>query len=439
MTGVLRYGVVAVPTAFAGFPLYILAPDFFAVQHGVSLGVLGALLLLIRLFDAVQDPLIGWLADRMHRRFALLLWLAGSLLCLSIFGLFNTVYLSPALWFVLCMVTAVSAYSVLVIVLGAQATLWTEDSGQQTRIAGAREAFALLGVLLAVSFPSLFALWTDDKMVYLWYSAALAVMMFAALISYTARSRPAPAQDSAAAPPAGAAVLPSPLSALRALPSQSWRLLAVYALSMLASSMPAVLLVFYVRDLLGAPQLTGVFLLLYFLAGAAGMPLWRRLSERLGKFQAWILAIVVAVSAFVFAFFLGPGDVWQFAAVCLISGLALGADLTLPPSLLADQVHRYGNRAFAASHYALLAFTGKLSLALASALTLLVLNTAGFVPQSENSDSALAALSLCYALLPCVLKLGAAALLYCFFIRPGSGAHHEHSQIHRNHRSSHHA
>ena len=50
------YGLMALPMAFAGFPLYVLAPDFYATQHGVSLTLLGALLLSIRLVDAVRTP-----------------------------------------------------------------------------------------------------------------------------------------------------------------------------------------------------------------------------------------------------------------------------------------------------------------------------------------------------------------------------------------------
>ena len=87
----LQYGFIAVPIAFAGFPLYVLAPDFFATQHGLSLTLLGTLLLIIRVFDAVQDPLIGWFTDRLQGQFSGLLTIAGAVLCLSIFGLFNGV------------------------------------------------------------------------------------------------------------------------------------------------------------------------------------------------------------------------------------------------------------------------------------------------------------------------------------------------------------
>ncbi|HCV12215.1 MAG TPA: MFS transporter, partial [Candidatus Accumulibacter sp.] len=52
--------------------------------------------------------------------------------------------------------------------------------------------------------------------------------------------------------------------------------------------------------------------------------------------RAWLASMVVAVASFVWAAGLGAGDIWPFALVCLLSGAALGADLTLPAALLAD-------------------------------------------------------------------------------------------------------
>ncbi len=228
-------------------------------------------------------------------------------------------------------------------------------------------------------------------------------------------------------------------SALSALSPENRRLFAVYGLSMLASSIPAVLVIFYVRDLLGAEHLTGFFLLIYFLSGALAMPLWKSISLRAGKYRTWMFSNLVAVAGFIGAFFLGPGDFCMYAAVCVVSGLALGADLTLPPSILADQVHARDNQRYAGTHYAFLAFFSKASLAIASAVSLPLLDAAGFKPNELNSEHALAALGAIYALIPCILKLAAASLLYWLFIRPQTGGNHENTENDRNDRSSGHA
>ncbi len=424
-----QYGFIALPVAFAGFPLYVLAPDFYATQHGVSLTLLGVLLLSIRLFDGVQDPLIGCLTDKFQGHFLPFVAIAGGILCLAVFGLFNFVIFSPVIWFAVCMIGAVSAYSILTIILGAQATLWTTDAADQTRISATREAFGLIGLVIAVSMPAAMSSMITDADVYIWYAGILAVLMLAGVTAFLSLPKIAVANSRKT---------PSLLAGLKTLPPATLRLFAVYGLSMLASSIPAVLVIFYVRDLLGAEHLTGVFLLLYFLSGAAAMPLWKYLSMRFGKYRAWGLAAIVAVTGFVWAFFLGHGDIWAYAAVCIVSGLALGADLTLPPSILADHIHAHRNKTYSGTHYALLAFMAKVSLALASAIALPLLDMTGFVPQAVNTAYALMMLSVAYAAIPCALKLLSAGLLYKFFIQSQSGGDHALIKNHDNRRSPYH-
>lgn len=282
--------------------------------------------------------------------------------------------------------------------------------------------------------PTLLGQFIDAGQVYRWYAALLLLLMLLGVGLFSRLVLPARAHLNGAEQSGS-----SLTSALRALPGESLRLFGVYGLSMLASSIPAVLVIFYVRDLIGAEHLTGAFLLLYFLSGAAAMPLWKKASSALGKYKTWCLANILAVAGFIYAFFLTAGDIWAYAAVCLVSGIALGADLILPPSILADQIHARGNAARSATHYAGLAFIGKASLALASFIALPILDAAGFQPNTHNSAAALAILSISYALIPCALKLGAAALLYIFFIRFHSGGNDEHIQDHGNNGSSHHA
>jgi Na+/melibiose symporter-like transporter len=185
--------------------------------------------------------------------------------------------------------------------------------------------------------------------------------------------------------------------------------------------MPAVLVIFFVRDLLGAETYTGLFLLLYFLSGAIFMPLWVSLSRRYGKYRAWLAGTLLAIAAFIWAFFLGQGDIWQYGLICIASGAALGADLALPPSILADQLG--GDEDNAATQFSLLTFLTKAGLALASALVLPLLDIAGFRPGEANAPLALFSLSAAYALLPCLVKLLAAALMVRYFISPTEEYH----------------
>jgi GPH family glycoside/pentoside/hexuronide:cation symporter len=412
LPSLLRYGFIAMPVAFAGFPLYVLAPDYYAVHYQIPLGLMGFILLSLRLGDAVIDPVIGWLIDRFQ---GYLLWpvlLSSALLCLAIYSLFNLQLLNPALWFALCMGIAVLTHSLITITLGLCATLWTNNKSEQTKIAAIRESFGLIGLIMAVSMPALLGRLFDATLVYEVYGLLLCGLMGVALFGFI-QILPLISQDNLT----GREKLPSPFSIWTHIPKDIARLYFVYGLSMFASSIPAVLVVFFVRDLLDAEQLTGLFLAAYFLSGAAATPLWTKASRTFGKYKAWCLATLLAVASFVGASFLQSGDILPYLLICIVSGLALGADLTLAPSILSDQIHDNAHNNLSGTYYALMSFMAKAGLALASALSLSFLDFAGFKPQTNNETQALLILSITYALIPCLLKLCAAGFLYVFFIR----------------------
>lgn len=215
-------------------------------------------------------------------------------------------------------------------------------------------------------------------------------------------------------PPVAVQAQPVSLAAiLRPLRNPRFRRLAlVFLVNGVAAAVPATLLLFFAADVLQRPDLTPLFLVLYFVAGAAGMPLWVKLAARFGKARAWLTGMALAVGAFVWAWFLGAGDAAAFAAVCVLSGLAFGSDLALPASLLADVIdddERGGSRPDGA-YFGLWHLLEKLALALAAGIALPALQWLGYQP--GVAAAAGSALSAVYALLPCLIKLAAALLLW---------------------------
>jgi len=72
----------------AGLPIYIYAPKYYADTFGVSLTALGALLFALRLFDVIQDPVLGWISERLRNARAFWVAIGGIVLALSMYGLF---------------------------------------------------------------------------------------------------------------------------------------------------------------------------------------------------------------------------------------------------------------------------------------------------------------------------------------------------------------
>jgi Na+/melibiose symporter-like transporter len=190
------------------------------------------------------------------------------------------------------------------------------------------------------------------------------------------------------------------------------RLLLVFLCNGIASAIPATLILFFVQDRLQLPpEMQMQFLGAYFLAAALSFPFWLRLIARWGLQRSWLLGMGLAVLVFVWTLALGAGDAWAFTLVCLGSGWALGADLIVPSALLNGLLLQDdGEQGHSGAFYGWWQVATKLNLALAAGLALPLLGWLGYAPGAQDAP-ALLALSWTYALLPCMLKIGAMLLL----------------------------
>ncbi|MEO7152743.1 MAG: MFS transporter, partial [Burkholderiaceae bacterium] len=401
----VRYGAIGLPLAFVALPLYVNLPDHYAATLGVPLGWLGAVLLAARLLDALVDPWIGRRVDALLAQSSRRAWGVaagfGLVLALAFAALFHPpVAGTPALlaWCAGWLAVTYLAYSVVSVTHQAWGARLGGDEVQRGGIVAWREGLALAGVLLASVLPSL-------------GGYALTAGLFALTLAIgLALWRVAPAADRQRAASGGAAVSPLAQPAFR-------RLLAVFLVNGIASAVPATLVLFFVRDRLQAPGYAPLFLASYFAAAALAMPLWLRVVARIGLARAWLASMLLAVAAFAGALALGPGDVAAYAAVCIASGVALAADLVVPGALLAGVVMRTpGAGRDEGAYFGWWNFATKLNLALAAGVALPMLQAFGYAPGAQDAR-ALDALAIAYCVLPCLLKLVAAALLCLLWIR----------------------
>jgi Na+/melibiose symporter-like transporter len=415
----LAYGLLGLPLAFVALPLYVILPNHYARSFDTPLAALGLVLLAARLVDAVLDPWIGRWADRWfaHSRERVLGVAAAAAVVLAL-GLWGLLFPPPGVqaqgsaallaWAGVLMAVAYTAYSVVGVAHQAWGARLGGSEAQRSRVVAWREGLALVGVLMAAVLPGTLGL-------------GATVGSFAVLLAlgWWAWTRAVAPRGSSPAATSGA-TLPgaSPLRQRAFL-----RLLAVFVLNGTASAVPATLVLFFVQDRLQAsPALEPAFLGIYFLCAALSMPLWVRLVPRWGLARTWLAGMLLAVAAFVWTVTLGAGDALPFLVVCALSGVALGTDLALPSALLAGVVADLGERGRReGAYFGWWSFAAKLNLALAAGLALPLLAWLGYTPGARDPQ-ALQTLSLAYAVLPCLLKLAAAALLYGLLIRPATAA-----------------
>lgn len=406
------YGFLALPLAFAGMPLYVQAPDLYATEHGLSLTLMGVILLGVRLFDAFQDPLIGYLSDRFSAKRAHVQYAAMAMMAAGMMMLFSAPQGSVAVWFAGSLIVATTAFSILSINLATLGSLRTAHPDAQTRLTSAREAFGLVGILIAAVLPEALKTIMPAPAAFMTMAGLVTALLLVAAMCFGSWWRGNRTQLLSQGLSHQRPTAKSMMDAAR----HQKAFYSIYGISLLASSIPAVLVLFFIRDRLMAESQSGLFLGLYFAAGLIGMPLWVRAANAWGHARAWRLSMLIAMGAFIWASQLGAGATTAFAIICIASGMALGAELVLPPAMLALSVHKAGHQNVASSQFAILAFLSKLALAIAAGVTLPFLQKAGYTPAAVNSEQALVALSFTYALFPCLLK-GLAVAGLTFFLQ----------------------
>ncbi len=376
---------------------------------------MGGILLLARLTDVVTDPVVGEICDRTRSRFGQRrpwLVLAAPLLLLATWQLLMPPAQAGALHLLAWSLLAYLAWTMMLLAYTAWGAELSADYHERSVITGTRQAFVMLGVMLAAGLPVLIGAQPESR-------AALA-----GLFTVTAATLVVTLPAAVLLVGEPEQVRPQRLPLRRGLGlilanAPFRRLLVAYLLNGFANGLPATLFILFVGQVIQAPAAAGPLLLLYFTSGMLAVPFWLRLSRRIGKHRAWAAAMLWACLGFAATPLLGPGDVLPFAVICCLTGLSLGADMALPDAMQADVVDldrvMSGSRR-TALFFALWGMATKLALALAVGVAFPILTLIGFSTDGASPPGALLGLTCLYALLPIAVKLVATGLIWRFEI-----------------------
>lgn len=388
------YGAVL---SAAGLPIYIYAPKYYADTFGVSLTAIGALLIFLRLFDVVQDPVLGWVAERLGRARGIAVALGAALLAASMVGLFAVAPpVAPIVWFGLTITGLFSAFSFLTINFYAQGIgKASRIAGGHVRLAAWRESGALLGVCVAAVTPTVLVGLVAAP--YAVFAVGFAIVTFVAALAMAPEWQGRVETET-----------PTPIRTIIADPLAR-RLLILALVNATPLAVSSTLFLFFVDIRLDAQGWEGPLLVLFFLAAAVSAPMWSALAQRFGTKRVLLAAMVLAVASFGVTLTLGAGDQATFAVICILSGATIGADLTLLPAMFARRMAKVSPSG--GQSFGLWSLVNKFTLAFA-AVILPALELAGISADAEVLPaSALTMLTVLYALVPSLLKLVAIGLL----------------------------
>jgi GPH family glycoside/pentoside/hexuronide:cation symporter len=407
----LAYGVPALGLAALQLLLNAFLPKFYTDEVGLSVTTIATVLLVVRLFDAITDPLTGFLSDHTHSRWGRRrpwMFLASLPLALTFLALCHPEWrgnIGATTWFtagIFAVYLFWTAVSVPYESLGAELSL---DYDERTSLLGIREMFLLGGTVLAAASPTL-ARWIFDQphagatdgshfsfIGWSWGTITLTLCLFSAwaVPERFGRRR-------------GRGI------SLRQILTQVWAnrsfriLLIAYTVAAFGSHLPATMLLYYTEHVLGTKR-GDLYLLLYMAMAILALPLWIRVAQRFSKRSAWIASLIWTLASFIWALPLGPGDVHWFVIIAALSGTAGGAVLALPHAMQADVIDEdelvSGERR-EGQYIGLWSIAKKVSAALGIALGLSLLGFSGYEPNQPQPAAVKWALRIAYIVVPCL-------------------------------------
>ena len=434
---VLAYGAPGVGAGYMYLLVNLYVMKFSTDVLLIAPAVMGLIFSVSRVWDAISDPLVGYLSDRTRSRYGRRrTWIVGSIVPIA--AVFVMVFAPPEAlgnagriaW----MATAIIGfYSVMTVFLVPHLSLGAElsdDYHERSRLFGMRHAAFTIGSILALG--SMQALINAEEVgeaavrevTFTLAILASAVMTAALLGSVPLLRERADFQGR---------VTEKPFQAF----ADVWRnvharlLIVVTFIENVGSAAIGVLTLYVMQYVVGAPWWAPLVILSYMVPSAASVPLWLPLSRRFGKVRLWMFSMVLTGVSFGGMFVLPFLDTVELRLVTIFvlaffAGLAAGAGGTIGPSVQGDVIdydeHLTGERK-EGSYFATWNFVYKSAMGVMLALTGFVLQASGFVPNEEQTMTVQVAMVSLYGLFPLVCYAVGAALFSRF--RLDEAAHAE--------------
>lgn len=368
-------------TATGGMAMY-----FYTDVVGLSAALIGSLLLLVRLADAVWDICVGRWVDRTRSRWGQcrpFLMFAAPLMGLAFVAAFTVPpFADPTArlaWVVLTYTALWWCYSAVMIPFQSMPALVAPDPDERLRLLGVNSFLMFVCVVgCGAGFPIVKDLLADGQPAQGFWRAALifggAGTLLTWVCAFGTRERVS----------AGAVRAPDLRADFAALwGNRGWRVcLLAFALLALLIGLPLAAGVYFFAAVLKQPALIGPFMGLSGLGLMLGVVISDRLTRRYCKKRVLVTATAAMglVSMGYLAVMTGP--VPAVLALALATNLALGIGAPITQSLLsdtADAIERDSGRRVVGTLFASINFTQKIGAGAASAVVGGVLSATGYL------------------------------------------------------------
>lgn len=410
-----------VPTFGVGFMFFLVGlylTPFATDVLLISPAAIGGIFMVSRLWDAISDPIAGFLSDKTNTRFGRRRpWIAMSII--PVCGIYALLWSPPAdlegaaltTWMALGVLGFYTAMTIFIVPHTALGAELTDSYHDRTKIFGFRHVIWTLGAVAAVGGMQ----WIIDSDTarlsagQLGWLVAVVTAGLLLLAVTTLRERP-DFQGRGGT---------NPFHAFRDV----WRnrharlLLSVFLIENLGGATVMVLTFYVAKYIVMRPDLTGHFILLYMGASIVFVGIWLPLSRRFGKKRLWVWSMAITAAAFGGMFFLSEGTIYLLGFLAFVGGTAGGCGAMVGPSIQADVIdyddfmtgQRKEGAYFAAWNFVFKSATGIMTM-----LTLWSLEIVGFQPNVTQTEPVKLAIIVLYSLVPMACYVVGAGLLSRF-------------------------
>lgn len=412
----LAFGAPAIGAGYMYLILSLYVMKFSTDVLLIAPAVMGAIFSLSRIWDAISDPLAGYLSDRTTFRLGRRrTWILCS--CIPISIGFYAVFAPPfslqgselTLWMTIAIIGFYSAMTLFFVPHMALGAELSTDYHERSRLFGVRHIFYTLGSILSLGAMYLlineeFAEGGNVRLLAR-DLAFIAIGVMAVLVIYAVvylRERPEFQNRQQG----------GPLRAFRDIwgNPHARLLITVTFIENVGSAAIAALTLYIAQYVVGAPAMAPLIILAYMVPSSLFVPIWIPLSKRYGKIKVWMAGMVLTGLSFGGMFFLPfiesmDHRLFLIMFLAAFAGLANGCGGTLGPSVQGDVIdydeYKTGERK-EGSYFAAWNFVYKSALGVMLLLTGFVLDFAGFVPNVEQTMQVKLAMVSLYGLFPLV-------------------------------------
>jgi GPH family glycoside/pentoside/hexuronide:cation symporter len=391
----------------------------------------GAVFMISRYWDAISDPLMGFISDRTLSRWGRrrVYLLFGALpLCFAMWFFFTAPsYLSSNLhiiWALVALILLNTASTVVNVPYGALTPELTSDYNEQSSLNGYRFGCAVFGTLIGAgavqplvqlfSAPAASNPLTDARGFSFMGLFLGAIMMLVTLITFFGTKEKKRNKEDL---PTG-----SFLSAFSVFKNRPFRfLLITYALHITGITFLTSILVYYTESILHRPDITTPAMLLLLLTAMVFIPVSVLVSKKIGKRRTYQICFLILSSVCAIIFFLGHVlPLNFFLALMVYAGIGVGFSYVAPFAMIPDTIEYEAAKTGElkeGAYYGMWTFISKLGIGLANFFTGLILSMGGYISQAgalAQPGSVSTAIRIIIGPIPTVILLAAFVVIGCY-------------------------